>query len=216
MATPIALSTPTVKPLSVLVGLDFSEADGPAFDDAARVAQRAPESELHLVHVFDVPPSGPRARELAEHIRLYVSEKAPLLGGLEGVRVTIHLCAGKVIEEIVRLARGVGCDLVVVGSHRGVQFKSLLLGSTAQRLIGVSPCPVLVASPWPKEPADAHLIVIEPPCPDCVRARAETGGARFWCERHSHRQNGAHTYGYQSDVAFATHDSQVVPTGIQF
>jgi nucleotide-binding universal stress UspA family protein len=204
-----------LKPLTVVVGLDFSDADGPAFDQAARIAQRAPRSALHLVHVFAEEPSRERSRDLAGHLRAHVNEKAPLLGGLAGVTVGVHLRAGKVAHEIAQLAAEIGADMIVVGSHRGPNVKHWIVGSTAHKLIGASACPVLVASPWPKEPAHKNP-VIEPPCPDCVRARAASRGARWWCDRHSHRANGAHTYSYEREVPFASHDSQVFPTGIDY
>jgi nucleotide-binding universal stress UspA family protein len=207
---------PSTKPLTVVVGLDFSDADGAAFDQAARIALRAPRSELHLIHVFDLEPSAERSRELAGHLRLYVNEKAAIMTGLRGIIVGVHLRSGKAAREIVQLATEVTADLIVVGSHRGLHLKHWIVGSTAHRLIGLSRCPILVASPWPKEKVEPHEALIEPPCPECVRTRAASGGSQWWCERHSHRGRRGHTYSYQSDVPFGSHDSQVFPTGIDF
>jgi len=215
MKPTIDSQTSASKPLTVVVGLDFSDADGPAFDQAARIAQRASRSALHLVHVFHEAPSAERAGDLAGHLRAHVNEKAPLLGGLAGVTVGVHLRAGKVVQEIAQLASEVGADLLVVGSHRGRRVKDWIVGGTAHKLIGAATCPVLVASPWPKEPAHRNP-VIEPPCPDCVRARAESRGSRWWCERHSHSANGAHTYSYEREVPLSSLDSQVFPTGIDY
>jgi nucleotide-binding universal stress UspA family protein len=204
----------SLKPLTVVVGFDFSDADGAAFDQAARIARRAPSSVLHLIHVFDLEPSQERSRDLVARLRLHVNEKAAILGGLRGMTVGIHLRYGNAPREIVQLATEVGADMIVVGSRRGLHLKHWIVGSTAHRLIALARCPVLVSSPWPRDRIEPHEPVIEPPCPECVRTRAATGGSRWWCERHSHRSNGAHTYSYQQDVPFASHDSQVFPTGI--
>jgi len=216
------MSAPTVpanapsSELSIVVGLDFSDADGPAFDQAARIAQRVRRGELHLLHVFDTEPSDARLRDLTAHLRLYVNEKAAAsTSHLRGVTVGVHLRAGKAVREIVQLATEVHADLIVVGSHRGPHLKHWIIGSTAEKLVAGAPCPVLVASPPPKEPVQ-HEPTIEPACPQCLQTRAATGGAHWWCERHSHLATGGHAFSYQREIPFAFHDSEVIPTGIDF
>jgi nucleotide-binding universal stress UspA family protein len=201
--------------LSMVVGLDFTDADGPAFDQAARIAQRVPHSELHLLHVFHAEPTAEQSRELVGHLRLYVNEKVAMMSELRGITVGIHLRSGKPVREIVQFATEVHADLIVVGSHRGPHLKQWVVGSTAEKLILGAPCPVLVASPRPKQP-EKHEPTIEPPCPQCVEARRASGGAKWWCDRHSNIASGAHVYSYQRELPFATHDSAVSPTGIDF
>jgi nucleotide-binding universal stress UspA family protein len=207
--------TPTATPFSIVVALDFTDADRQTFDQAVRVAQRIPGSELHLVHVFPEAPSQERAKDLVGHLRLYVNEKAAIDNCLRGITVGIHLRAGQSVREIVQFATAVSADLIVVGSHRGPHLKSWTVGTTAERLIVGAPCPVLVASPRPREP-EKHEPTIEPPCPQCVEARKTSAGASWWCPRHTTIAARAHTYSYQREVTFATHDSAVFPTGIDF
>jgi len=38
----------------------------------------------------------------------------------------------------------------------------------------------------------------------------------WWCERHSRHAPRAHVFSYQRELPFATHDSEVIPTGIDF
>ncbi|HTB74673.1 MAG TPA: universal stress protein [Polyangiaceae bacterium] len=213
MNQPVDATVPS--PLSMVVGLDFSDADGPAFDQAAQIARHVPHSELHLVHVFHAELSGERSRDLVGHLRLYVNEKGAIADGLRGITVGIHLRAGKPAREIVQLATEVHADLIVVGSHKAPHLKHWIVGSTAEKLIAGSSCPVFVASPRPKVP-ETHEPTIEPACPQCVQARKASGGATWWCPRHSHVANGAHTYSYQRDLPFASHDSAIFPTGIDF
>ncbi len=208
-----AIPGPTT--LSMVVGLDFTDADGPAFDQAVRIAQRVPHSGLHLVHVFHEEPSGERSRDLVGHLRLYVNEKAAIANGLRGMTVGIHLRAGKPAREIVQLATEVQADLIVVGSHKGPHLRHWIVGSTAEKLIAGGPCPVLVASPRLPVP-EKHEPAIEPPCPQCVQARKASDGAKWWCDRHSHVANGAHTYSYQREMPFSSLDTAVFPTGISF
>jgi hypothetical protein len=37
-----------------------------------------------------------------------------------------------------------------------------------------------------------------------------------WCDRHAHEAASGHVYGYHREIPFASHDSQVTPTGIDF
>jgi nucleotide-binding universal stress UspA family protein len=203
------------SPLSIIVGLAFTDADGVAFDQAVRLAKRVSRSELHLVHVFGAEPSVGRSRELVDHLRLYVNEKAAAAGGLEAMTVGIHLRTGKPVREIVQLATDVRADLIVIGSHKGPHMKSWLVGSTAEHLLATAPCPVLVAPPRQKAIAP-HEPAIEPPCPSCLKVRATSSGAKWWCERHEHHAKQAHTFSYQRELPFASHDSEVIPTGINF
>jgi hypothetical protein len=73
----------------------------------------------------------------------------------------------------------------------------------------------MVAGPRPA-PAPSHVIVIDPPCPDCVAARASSQGRTWWCARHSehHHLRRHHRYSYQSHLPFAEHDSEVRATGV--
>jgi len=199
--------------LSIVVGTDFNDASGFAFDAAARLAQRVSRSELHLIHVFEAEPSEARARELIAHLRLYVNEKAARIGGLRGITVGIHLRFGKPVREIAQLATDVRADLIVVGSPAAPHLKSWLVGSTAERLVAWAPFPVLIAGPKPaahekQEPA------IEAACADCLKTRALSSGATWWCERHSHHAKRAHTFSYQRELPFESHDSEVIPTGV--
>ena len=45
---------------------------------------------------------------------------------------------------IVTAARELGCDLIVMASHGRRGLEGLLLGSETQKVLAISPCPVLV------------------------------------------------------------------------
>jgi len=53
-----------------------------------------------------------------------------------------HLAYGQPRQEVHRLAKEQGCDLVVVGSH-GRHGLALLLGSTSNDILHGAPCDVL-------------------------------------------------------------------------
>jgi len=209
------MNAPATGRFAVVLGLDFTDADGPAFDQAARLATRVIGSELHLVHVFGAEPSAERSRDLVGHLRLYVNEKIAANGALKGMAVGIHLRGGKTVPELLRLAAEVQADVIVVGSHRGPHIKDWIVGSTVEKLVSNTAFAVVVAAPKAKEP-EAQEPVIEPPCPRCVEARFASKGKEWWCERHAHAAQLGHVYSYQHELPFSTHDSAVSPTGVDF
>jgi len=56
-----------------------------------------------------------------------------------------HIRRGRPYEEIVRLAREIDVDLIVLSTRGHSGLKHLLLGSTAERVVRYAPCPVLIA-----------------------------------------------------------------------
>jgi nucleotide-binding universal stress UspA family protein len=206
--------TPT---FSILVASDLTEAGGYAFEQAARLAQRIPGATVHFLNVTSGDASEARVRQLGDQLRMYVSEKAVSMGGLQGLRVGVHVRHGDPMREIVQAAVELEIDLIVLGTPQHPHLKSLVVGTIAEKLLAHSPCPVVLAGPKPIEPL-VHYPAIEPPCPDCVKARTQSGGREWWCTRHTTHgaTAGAHVYSYQRELPFAQLDSAVIPTGIQF
>jgi nucleotide-binding universal stress UspA family protein len=66
--------------------------------------------------------------------------------GLDGEVMVLH---GSPFEGIVSTARDQGVDLIVMGSHGRTGLPHLLLGSVAERVVRLAPCPVLVTRTTP-------------------------------------------------------------------
>lgn len=207
----------TDRPFVLVVGLDITdtESSGYALDQAASTAMRIGGSQMHLLHVLPPDATSDTIRETAGSLERYVSAKAKQLGGLARRSIGIHVRSGEAGREIAQLASDVDADLIVVGTHRRPLIKQFLLGSTAEHVMATAPCPVFVAGPRPT-PKPSHVIVIDPPCPDCVQTRQATVGRAWWCSRHSeqHHLHRAHRYSYQSEFPYAEHDSEVSATGV--
>jgi nucleotide-binding universal stress UspA family protein len=207
-----AQGAPRTSALCLVVGLDFKDTGGAAFDQAARIAKRVPGSAIHLVHVFDEAPGADAARTIKDHLRLYVNEKAAALGGFPGMTVGIHIRSGKVSTELSRFAVEVGADMLVIGARPGPHLKSWIVGSIADKLAAEAPCAVLVAGVSP--PVATHVATaIEPVCTDCARARSTTNGKQWWCARHAEHAGRQHAYSYQRELPLNDFDSNIVPTG---
>lgn len=135
----------------VLVPIDFSKPSFAAFEAALPLVHRF-KAELHLVHVFApvyplssmaaipliVPELEVRQR-IRRKLREVVKRHCVLLH-----RQNVHALRGTPFEEICRLARDWKIDLIVIATRGNTGLKHLVLGSTAERVVRYSPCPVLV------------------------------------------------------------------------
>ena len=136
---------------NILVPLDFSRASMRALDYATALAEQF-KAQIHLVHVqmpdeaCAVPGGGHLMRECAESVT-FLHEK---LAGIKTERPpqfwpeNCHIRTGHAYEEICDLARELNIDLIVLASRGNTGLKRLVLGSTAERVVRFSPCPVLV------------------------------------------------------------------------
>ena len=137
----------------MLVPTDFSPPSERAWDVARRLA-RAVGAEIVLLHVF-VPPPPPYVDapfpdvhlvEIYAQGRAWVEEQLARWAATashEGLTVKTLLRDGVAHHEIVAAARDEGVDLVAIGTHGYSGVERLLLGSVAEKVIRLAPCPVL-------------------------------------------------------------------------
>ncbi|MCO8590658.1 universal stress protein [Burkholderia multivorans] len=152
---------------NILVALDGSETSSRALDAALDVAAQA-GAQLTPVYVVDflVPAYdtfGYDPSILIDSFReegLRVVEDAARRMAARGVRGTPQIAnvepAGEdVAQRIVRIARDMDADLLVMGTHGRRGFRRVVLGSVAERVLRQATCPVLMisASCVEKQPA---------------------------------------------------------------
>lgn len=135
----------------ILVPLDFSAPSHHAIKFSLPLLKSF-GAELHLVHVSapDVSVAGLAAMpivlseaESAACVRLHLKHAAKKCR-VEPQTANIHALHGEPFEQICRLARDIDIDLIIIATRGQTGFKHLLLGSTAERVVRYSPCPVLV------------------------------------------------------------------------
>jgi nucleotide-binding universal stress UspA family protein len=136
----------------IIVPTDFSVCAEEAWGLAQRLAA-ASGAEIVLTHVLVETPlysEGPftmeRARQAYEAARRWAAETleqwaAKARGA--GLTVRIALRTGVPYAEIVELATNERADLVVLGTHGRGGINRALLGSVADRVVRLAPCPVL-------------------------------------------------------------------------
>jgi nucleotide-binding universal stress UspA family protein len=136
---------------NVLVPLDFSAPSLSAVGFALPLIKHF-SADLHLLHVFagDYPmtalvampfvlPEGDISRSANRRLNDVAKKYS-----IELPRENIHALRGKPFDEICRLARDLDIDLIIIATRGNTGLKHLLLGSTAERVVRYSPCPVLV------------------------------------------------------------------------
>jgi nucleotide-binding universal stress UspA family protein len=135
---------------AILVATDFSECARAATRLAAELA-RALGGSLALLHVHPVPrPTLPPAQaEWPDAVlRVPLQAKEALAAerdGLETAELVVDalLRDGDPAEEIVRAAVLSRPSLIAMGTHGRVGIAHALLGSVAERVVRLAPCPVL-------------------------------------------------------------------------
>ena len=138
---------------TILVPVDFSEASMAAFETA--LEQAAAGTLLVVQHVIDASHVE-FATELGYAMHGEVETKARVhaesrmrrltdIAAPEDVEIERVVCLGSPATEILKLARDLVADLIVIGSRpAAVSFEHALFGSTAERVLRAARCPVLV------------------------------------------------------------------------
>lgn len=199
------------KPYVIVVGVDYSETGALAVQRAFELAADQPLAEVHMVNVcrsygpmvyVDLPQTIRTVTldEAAEQLKSYADRMVREFREARGERgaggfqrAVTHLRIEVPATEIAQLASDLDADLVVVGTHGRRGLTRVLLGSVAEAVVRLAPCPVLIVRP--KRP-EAQLPSIQPPCPACMEARRQSGGSELWCETHRQRHGRRHTYHY--------------------
>lgn len=116
-------------------------------------------AETHLLAVASMPPSlflteGFVPEELLEEekkrTQVVLDEGIKSLTD-QGFKATGHLAVGEPVEEICRLAKELGADLIVVGHNQNTSFAARWWkGSVGASLLDYAPCSVLISLSQPK------------------------------------------------------------------
>lgn len=134
----------------ILVPTDFGEAAQCALDVAIMLALRF-DAKLTLVHAYEIPVSGyadglywptdDLARVAQETLDAALAKAKQRFPKTEAV-----LVYGTPWAESLQVAKNRGVDLIVVGTHGRHGLSRVLLGSVAEKIVRLSPVPVLTVS----------------------------------------------------------------------
>ena len=150
-STSVVRSTLTLKQL--LVPIDFSACSVKALEYALGLAQKF-AARLILLHVVEpavypenylVTPA--TLDEANQNLMTAGRERLAVLSqraSSEGLSTESLVRMGRAHSEIPDTAKATATDLIVMGTHGHAGLKHVLLGSTAERVMRHSPCPVLM------------------------------------------------------------------------
>ena len=138
---------------NILLATDFSEVSRRALPYAAAIASRY-GSKIYLVHV--IPPGArmsmpiePFPPELEDDRVKAGREMMDFLRGdpLGGIPREVVLEQGPIRDALSSLIQRGDIDLLILGTHGRGGLKKVFLGSVAEELFRLAPCPVLTVGP---------------------------------------------------------------------
>ncbi len=135
----------------IVCATDFSPTAAVAVGQATELA-RQQGGEVVLVHVLPhlaqpfggmgmIDSLGTLQAELRDRAREQLAAVGKQFGN--GLRLRTELREGHIAEQVLACARDTNADLIVLGTHGHTGLQHVLLGSTAERVVRLAPCPVL-------------------------------------------------------------------------
>ncbi len=128
---------------------DFSEGASEALENAANIAVNN-WADVYLVHVIPVMLAETEPTllvQVQDYERLLQPEKRlrELSEPLAAKGLTVHTAVGHgdAASEIVRIAKEVKADVIVIGTHGNTGWRRLAFGSVAEKVVRLATCPVL-------------------------------------------------------------------------
>ena len=136
----------------ILIPTDFSEYADYALDYALELTQKL-QARLTLLHVLylspltvgEVPPSV--FNQILQDMQNWAQQQ--MQETLERVKQTgiyseSAIVEGAPFQMIINTAKDKGVDLIVMGTHGRTGLTHVLIGSVAEKVVRLAPCPVLV------------------------------------------------------------------------
>lgn len=186
----------STQPYVVIVGHDFSELAEEAARTGVAIARGTPNGELHFVHAIPPPAVGSELGPAFPSDTMLAQAKKDLVSVVQGlqipkeVSIQLHVVVGNPDQVLAEMADEYEADLIVLGTHGRKGLQRLILGSVAEQTLRRASCSVLTVRKHKPTARES----IQPPCPECVKAKKETNNPKALCANHTHKHGRAHTY----------------------
>lgn len=137
----------------ILYPTDFSDPSACALKYAAEMAKKF-GAELVLLHVlldesqmvsFYLPQLTVKnlSKDMEDGARAKMEEFIKETDTLDGISYSTEMVKGIADDEIVKYAKENDVDMIVIGTHGRTGLEHVIFGSTAEKVVRSSPCPVL-------------------------------------------------------------------------
>ena len=142
---------------TILVPVDFSRASRAAVSLAAELGRATGPVHVVLVHVCFVPTEiealvAGKCEPVLEHLTKEASpDLEQILYELQdsGLSAEFLVLRGSPERVIVKLAQDKSADLIVMGTRGRTGLAHVALGSVAERVVRMAPCPVVTTKEDP-------------------------------------------------------------------
>lgn len=134
--------------MRILICIDVGESAEIVLREAKKFLKGFPDSTIDVLNVMDISAIAfgegydalfTRSMELqAEDLK---NTAASIFGD-----IPFHFSAetGYPTDEIIRKANGIGCELLILGTHGRTGFNHLLIGSVAEKTLRLAECNTLI------------------------------------------------------------------------
>ncbi|UCF19866.1 MAG: universal stress protein [Gemmatimonadota bacterium] len=134
---------------AVVTGAEYASRSGASLDVVSIIETRIFPLGIEPAQYHD---------SLAEEYHQAATKQIAAAGGSE---VPVHVRSGLAAPLITQVAEELGTDLLIVGAHPRPAVARILVGSTAERVLRLARCPVLVATEPRHEPFSRILAAID-------------------------------------------------------
>jgi nucleotide-binding universal stress UspA family protein len=134
---------------TIAIANDGSDYAFRALDLALTLAKES-SADLHMISVEEIPYLPGTIEDVREETGaagrrfLSVVNRARSMAEERQVSLKTHVVAGHPVRDIIDLAGNLKADLLVVGARGHSAFYERMIGSRADRIVHLAPCPVLV------------------------------------------------------------------------
>jgi nucleotide-binding universal stress UspA family protein len=152
-------SNPLMNPQTILYPTDYGPTSQAALSSAVELAQQY-GSRLIVLHVVETlgpemvsygeAEFRPQPESFRKSLWQELHQKVSTIP--REIPVEYVLSDGDPTTTILEATDRYHCDFIVMGSHGRTGLNRLLIGSVAEKVVRLAPCPVLVVKPPPKAP----------------------------------------------------------------